>query len=66
MKDVFGKTPVKFFYDRVHLNTLVYNKYERCEPFPEKKRLFKIGGQNWVLTIHTAPINGKIALETNY
>ena len=44
MKDVFGKTPVKFFYDRVHLNTLVYNKYERCEPFPEKKRLFKIGG----------------------
>lgn len=67
MKDVFGKTPVKFFYDRVHLNTLVYNEYERCEPFPEKNGFPRLGWrQNWVLTIHTAPINGKIALETNY
>ncbi len=44
MKDVFGKTPVKFFYDRVHLNTLVYNKYERCEPFPEKNGFSRLGG----------------------
>lgn len=45
MKDVFGKTPVKFFYDRVHLNTLVYNKYERCEPFPEKTASQDWGGR---------------------
>ena len=45
MKDVFGKTPVKFFYDRVHLNTLVYNKYERCEPFPEKNGFSRLGGK---------------------
>lgn len=44
MKDVFGKTPVKFFYDRVHLNTLVYNKYKRCEPFPEKTASQDWGG----------------------
>ena len=66
MKDVFGKTPVKFSYDRVHFNTLLYNKYERCEPFPEKNGFSRLGGQNWVLTIHTVPINEKIALETNY
>ena len=35
---------VEFFYDRVHLNTLVYNKYERCEPFPEKNGFSRLGG----------------------
>lgn len=34
--------------------------------FPKKTAFQDWGGQNWVLTIHTAPINGKIALETNY
>lgn len=66
MKDVFGKTPVKFFMIGFTLTHWYTTSMKDANRFPKKTAFQDWGGQNWVLTIHTAPINGKIALETNY
>ncbi len=65
MKDVFEKAPVKFFMIGFTLTHWYTTSMKGANRFP-KKTAFQDWGQNWVLTIHTAPINGKIALETNY